>query len=255
MTRSRPAAAALLAGLLLLSGLLLTGCGRTSAAPGAPRTLTVFAAASLTDALRDLGALYEREHLGSRVTFSFAGSQSLVAQVQQGAPADVVATADTTSADALAGQLAGPARVLARNQLALVTAPGDPQRLRTLRDLARPGVRVVLAGPTVPVGRAARAALDEAGVRVRLVSEEPDVKAVVQRVRLGEADAGIAYVTDVAAARGELTGTPLPGASNPYPAGVLTSAASPREAAAFLDLALSPAGQKVFADRGFLPPP
>ncbi|MDP9496246.1 MAG: substrate-binding domain-containing protein, partial [Actinomycetota bacterium] len=143
MTRPRPAAAALLAGLLLLSA-----CGRTAAAPGAPRPLTVFAAASLTDVLRDLGALYERQPPGSRVTFSFAGSQSLVAQVQQGAPADVVVTADTTSADAVAGQLAGPARVLARNRLAIVTAPGDPERLRTLRDLARPGVRVVPDAPT-----------------------------------------------------------------------------------------------------------
>ncbi len=234
------------------------GSARSATSSGqatSTRPLTVFAAASLTGVFRDLGARYEREHPGRAVTFSFAGSQSLVAQVQQGAPADLVATADAASAEALAAALAAAPRVLARNQLAVVTEPGNPERVRGLADLARPGLRVVLAGPTVPAGRAARAALDGAGVRVQPVSEEPDVRAVVQWVRLGEADAGIAYATDVAAARGDVDGVPLPGASNAYPAGVLRAAAHPREAGEFLDLALSPEGQRVFAAHGFLPPP
>ena len=230
--------------------LLLPAC---SADPE-PQPLVVFAAASLTDAFTELGRQYERAHPGERVTFSFAGSQSLVAQVQQGAPADVVATADAASAQSLAAQLDGAAQVLARNRLAIVTAPGDPLGLQTLADLAPSSVKVVLAGPSVPAGRAARAALDEAGVTVRPVSEEPDVRAVVQRVALGEADAGIAYVTDVRAGDADVDGTPLPGISNEYPAGVVRASARRDRARAFLDLALSPQGRDVLASYGFLPP-
>jgi len=236
--------------LPLVALLLLPACGGD---PG-PEPLVVFAAASLTDAFTELGAEYERAHPGERVAFSFAGSQSLVAQVQQGAPADLVATADTASAQALADQLDGAPQVLARNRLAIVTAPGDPLGLAALADLARPSVQVVLAGPSVPAGRAARAALDEAGVSVRPVSEEPDVRAVVQRVALGEADAGIAYATDVAAADDRVDGTPLPGVSNAYPAGVVRGSARRDRARAFLDLALSERGRAVLSSYGFLPP-
>ena len=246
----------------LLALVLLAGCGSSSdAAAPAPASadplavpLTVFAAASLTESFTELGEAYERTHPGAEVTFSFAGSQSLVAQVQQGAPADVVATADTASLEALTAELAGPSRVLARNRLAIITEKGNPEGLRTLADLARPDITLVLAGPSVPVGKAARSALDKAGVTVQPRSEEQDVKAVVQRVALGEADAGIAYVTDVAAADGSVDGTDLPDISNSYPAGVLREAAQPEAAAAFLDLASSPEGQRVLASYGFLPP-
>ncbi len=247
------------AGLLLLA--LLAGCGTSPAGSSAAaaddplaRPLTVFAAASLTEAFPALGRAYEQAHPGATVTFSFAGSQSLVAQVQQGAPADVVATADAASAEQLAGELAAPPRVLARNQLAVVTEPGNPASISGLADLARPGVTVVLAGPTVPAGKAARAALAAAGVAVQPVSEEPDVKAVVRRVGLGEADAGIAYVTDVAAARGAVDGVALPGVSNTYPAGVLRSAREPAAAQAFLELVASAQGRELLASYGFLPP-
>lgn len=236
--------------LPLLALLLLPSCGGEPA----PEPLVVFAAASLTDAFTDLGLEYERAHPGERVTFSFAGSQSLVAQVQQGAPADVVATADTASAQALAGQLDGAPQVLARNQLAIVTAPDDPLGLTTLADLAPRSVKVVLAGPSVPAGRAARAALDAAGVQVQPVSEEPDVRSVVQRVALGEADAGIVYVTDVRAADADVDGTELPGVSNEYPAGVVKASARRDRARAFLDLALSDRGRAVLSSYGFLPP-
>ena len=245
--------------LLVLA--LLTACGGEAAGTGQSATadplaqpLTVFAAASLTESFTALGQTYERAHPGARVTFSFAGSQSLVAQVQQGAPADVVATADTATAAALAPQLEGSPQVLARNGLAIITEPGDPLGIRTLADLARPGVQVVLAGPTVPAGKAARAALAAAGVQVQPVSEEPDVKPVVQRVRLGEADAGLAYVTDLRAADADVDGTPVAGPTNDYPAGVVRTAAHPEAARAFLALALSPEGQALLASYGFLPP-
>ena len=236
--------------------LLLPSCGGgpDRAADPLAGPLTVFAAASLTDAFGDLGRQYEAAHPGAQVTFSFAGSQSLVAQVQQGAPADVVATADTASAEAVSDRLDGPARVLARNRLAIVTETGDPLHLRTLADLARPSVTVVLAGPTVPAGRAARAALEQAGVTVQPVSEEADVRAVVQRVALGEADAGIVYATDLQAAQDDVDGRALDGVSNAYPAGVVRGSARRAEAQAFLDLALSPQGAAVLASYGFLPP-
>ena len=230
--------------------LLLPACG----ADPEPEPLVVFAAASLTDAFHELGRAYERAHPGERVTFSFAGSQSLVAQVQQGAPADVVATADAASAQTLAAQLDGPPQVLARNRLAIVTAPGDPLGLDSLQDLATTQVKVVLAGPSVPAGKAARAALEAAGVEVRPVSEETDVRAVLQRVALGEADAGIVYVTDVQAGDAEVDGTPLPGVSNEYPAGVVRASARRDRARAFLDLALSDQGRAVLSSYGFLPP-
>ena len=240
---------------------LLTACGSSQGTAAANRTsppgarpaaasqdLTVFAASSLTKAFTAEGAAYEKAHPGAHITFSFAGSQSLVAQLQQGAPADVLATADTSSMTA--SGLAG-AKIFARNRLAIITAPGNPRGVRTLADLAKPGVKVVLAGPTVPVGKAAAKALKAAGVTVKPVSLEQDVKGVVTKVRLGEADAGIAYVTDVKSAKGAVVGTDLPEISNSYPIAV----AKPGSAAqAFVDFVLSADGQAVLASFGFLPP-
>jgi molybdate transport system substrate-binding protein len=157
-------------GLLVLA--LVAGCGGSSGGHEADRTLTVFAASSLTAAMTKEAALFGREHPHVQVRFSFAGSQSLVAQLAQGAPADVLATADTASMKATG--LSG-SRVFAQNSLAVITAPGNPEHVRSLADLARPGLRVVLAGPTVPVGRAAAKALAAAGVRVQPVSLELDV--------------------------------------------------------------------------------
>ena len=240
---------------LLLSALvlLLAACS-SPASGGQPAPLTVFAAASLSDVFPAVGRAYEGAHPGTRVVFSFAGSQTLVAQVQQGAPADVLVTADTATAEQVAGELTAPPVVLARNRLAIVTEPGNPLHLTALADLARPDVRVVLPGPTVPIGKAARTALQRAGVTVQPRSEEPDVKAVVQRVRLGEADAGIAYATDLAAAGGAVGGVALPGISNSLAGGVVRSSAQLPAAQAFLDLVRSAQGQQVLTSYGFLPP-
>lgn len=245
--------------------LVLTGCGGSSApsatggspTPAASVTaapLTVFAAASLKEVLTDLGRTFERRHPGARVTFSFAGSQALVAQIQQGAPADVLATADAASAASVATDLAGTPAILARNQLSILVAPGNPLHLTGLADLARPAVKVVLAGPTVPAGKAARKALAAAGVTVAQVSDEPDVKAVVAKVRLGEADAGIAYVTDARAAHGAVDGIALPGISNVYPAAALKDALHAATATEFLAFLVSVDAQAVFRSYGFLPP-
>lgn len=246
--------------LAAAAALLLSACGGTQAVSTsavqdpAAGPVTVFAAASLTEVFTELGRLYEQQHPGAEVRFSFAGSQALVAQVQQGAPADVLATADEKSAASVRAELADDPVVLARNRLAIVTEQGDPLGVRALTDLARPGLKVVLAGPTVPAGKAARAALSAAGVAVRPVSEEPDVKAVLQKVRLGEADAGVVYATDLVAAGDAVSGTPLAGVSNAYPAAVLADAPHPGPAAAFLALARSAEGLELFTRAGFLPP-
>ncbi|MDP3714074.1 MAG: molybdate ABC transporter substrate-binding protein [Mycobacteriales bacterium] len=235
--------------VLALAGVLLTGCG---GAADDREPLVVLAAASLTATFTELEAVYEREHSDVDVQVSFAGSQVLVSQVREGAPADVVVTADEPSLQSVAG-LVGPPVVVARNRLALVTAPSNPKGLTTLADLARPGTTVVLAGPNVPVGKAARAALAAAEVVVRPVSEEPDVKAVVARVRLGEADAGIAYVTDLRTP--EIAGTPLPGTSNAYPAAAVLGATHQEEGERFVAFLVSAPAQAVLAAAGFLPPP
>lgn len=245
---------------LLLALLLLTGCGSASGGNASGGTdpaavpLTVFAAASLTESFGELGRRFEASHPGAQVRFSFAGSASLVAQLQAGAPADVVVTADEPSLAALSAELDGEPVVLARNRLAVVTELGDPLRLTNLPDLARPGVKVVLAQTSVPAGKAARAALEAAGVTVQPVSEEPDVKAVVAKVRLGEADAGIAYVTDLRAAGAAVGGTELPGVANAYPGAVLHDAAQPVAARTFLEFVAGPDGRAVLDRFGFLPP-
>jgi molybdate transport system substrate-binding protein len=238
----------LLAGIAVVA--MLAGCSSESstASDARSRTLTVFAASSLTTAFTAAGKAFEASHSGVQVRFSFAGSQALVAQLKQGAPADVLATADTASMAAAA--LSG-ARVFARNRLAIITAPGNPKHITTLAGLAGNGVRVVLAGPTVPVGKAAGKVLAAAHVVVKPVSLEQDVKGVVTKVRLGEADAGIAYVTDVRAAMGTVAGTDLPGISNSYPVAVVKAGS---DATAFTDFLLSAEGQTLLATYGFLPP-
>lgn len=222
----------------------LAGCGGGSSAKQKRTTLTVFAAASLTKAFTAEGKAFETTHPGTKVRFSFAGSQTLVEQIQQGAPADVVATADQETMDKLTSELASGSSVLAHNQLALVTPKGNPKHLTALQDLARPGLKVVLAAPAVPVGKAAAAALTEAGVTVHPVSLEDAVTGVVSKVRLDEADAGIAYVTDLTAA--DVDGVPLPGTTTTLAVGSLT-----KEGAAFTAFVLSPEGQQVLAGFGF----
>jgi molybdate transport system substrate-binding protein len=160
--------------------------------------ITVFAAASLTDAFTDVQRVIERGHPDGSITFNFAGSQQLVQQIKNGAPADIVATADTKTMDELvaANLVEGPT-TLAHNTLAIAIAPGNPKGITGLTDLARPDLTVVLADPSVPVGGYAAAALRHADVIVRPRSLELDVKAALAKVTAGEADAAIVYATDV----------------------------------------------------------
>jgi molybdate transport system substrate-binding protein len=225
---------------------LTTACGSGSSATPT-ETVTVFAAASLTRAFTAEGRAFEAAHPGVRVTFSFAGSQALVAQVQQGAPASVLATADPETIAKVRAELAAEPEVLAHNQLAIVTAPGNPKHVTTATDLARPGIRVVLADPAVPVGKAAAKALAAAGVRVQPVSLEDAVTGVVTKVRLGEADAGIAYATDLVGSG--VAGTPLAGTTTALAIAPLEGAS--RQATAFVAFVLGAEGQRVLRSFGF----
>ncbi len=241
---------------LLALATLLAGCGSgSSKSTNAPttRTITVFAAASLTKAFTAEGRAFQASHPGLRVTFSFAGSPTLVAQIKQGAPASVLATADLSSIDQVKDKLSEAPVVFAHNQLAIVTAKGNPLKITTLAGLGKPGLKVVLAGPTVPVGKAAAKALKAAHVTVKPVSLEDAVTGVVTKVRLGEADAGIAYVTDLvsSAAGSEVGGVPLPGTTTSLAIGALKGLSHPQDAEAFLGYVQSAAGRKILMSYGF----
>jgi molybdate transport system substrate-binding protein len=222
-----------------------SGVHRGQRPPAGPQpALTVFAAASLSDAFAELGREFEAAHPGARVRFNFAGSQQLVLQLEQGARADIFASADRRwmeHADSL-GILAGPARIFARNTLVITLPRGNPAKVAGIADLARPGVKLVLAAEAVPAGRYAREALralegrpgypPDFGQRVlrNVVSEEENVRSVVAKVELGEADAGIVYRSDVTGPRGREVGVlPFPpdvGPSPAYPIAQLRAAAS-----------------------------
>ena len=238
-------------GRCALAAVLLTAaCGSDTPKTNPTRTITVFAASSLTKAFTAEGKAFEQDHKGLKVTFSFAGSQSLVAQVKEGAPADVLATADVATLESVKDQLSGDYAVFAHNSLAIVTPKGNPAHVTSLADLAKRGLKVVLAGPTVPVGKAAHKALDKAHVTVKPVSEEDSVAGVVSKVRLGEADAGIAYVTDLAG-DDQVEGTPLEGTTTDLAIATIKGIANPDDADLFLGFIRSDTGQQVLKSFGF----
>jgi molybdate transport system substrate-binding protein len=256
MPRSRTRLAAVLAAMVLP----LAGCGGgvpSGGASASPGELKVFAAASLTAAFGRLAERYTAANGGTKVTFNFAGSQALATQIRQGAPADVFASADAANMDKVR-DLVGTPHSFASNLLQIVVEKGNPHGVTGLHDLARDGLKVVLAAEEVPAGRYARQVLDRAGVRVRPVSQEDNVKAVVTKVALGEADAGIVYVTDVAAGGDRIEGVGIPAGQNvvaTYPIAIVRASGSRERAQAFVDLVRSAEGQGILRSFGFLPPP
>jgi len=248
--------------VLVVGGLLVTlGSARVATAAATPaqaETVTVFAAASLTAAFQALATAFEQQHPGTKVQLNFSGSPTLVQQIREGAPADVFAAADEGTMQKLvqSGEVSGAPELFARNTMQIVVPAGNPQQIRALADLARPGLTIALCGPTVPCGHYAAEAFSKAGLAVPAASQEPDVKAVLNRVTLGEADAGIVYVTDVRAAGKKVVGVDIPAAVNVvarYPIAILKHAPHVAAAKAFLDFVLSPAGRQVLTTFGFAP--
>lgn len=219
-------------------------------------TVTVFAASSLTAAFTDLGEAYSTVQPDVDIEFNFAASSELVAQIIEGAPADVFAAADDVTMARLvdAGRANGPPHVFATNSAAIMVAPGNPLAITDIDDLADSDLVVVLCAPDVPCGRYAEAVLDAAGVVVSADSLEENVRSAVTKVTLGEADAAIVYTTDVLAARDGAAGVPIPTETNvvaDYPIAVTADADDAAAARSFVEFVRSEAGQAILADYGF----
>jgi len=230
----------------------------SSQAPKASGPINVFAAASLTEAFNDTQTALKTEQPDLSVTYNFGGSGTLVTQIQQGAPADVIATADTDTMKKLTdGGQVEPPTTFAKNKLEILVAPGNPKQIKGLSDLSRTDIKVVLCDDTVPAGKYAKQALSMAGVTVNPVSKEADVKSAVAKVTGGEADATIVYQTDVTAAGSKGEGVVIPDNQNviaTYPIAIVKATKNHDGAAAFVDSVIHGSGQAALQKRGFLPP-
>ncbi len=240
-------------------------------APAEGGELLVHAAASLTEAFTEIGAAFSAAQPGITVAFNFAGSQQLAQQLAQGAPGDLFASANQRQMQAVvdAGRVAdGAPQIFVRNRLVVIFPAGNPAGLATLQDLTKPGIKLVLAAAEVPVGGYSIEFLDKAtaadfgpaykdGVLANVVSYEENVRAVVSKVVLGEADAGIVYSSDVTGDTVDQVGRiDIPDALNvvaAYPLAVLSDAAHPALAQALADFVLGPDGQAILAKHGFIP--
>lgn len=269
--------------VLALLAAVLVACGGTpaaapaptnapAAAPAAAGDLTVFAAASLTDAFKQIGQQFGAANGGASVTFNFAGSDQLATQIGQGAPADVFASANKKQMDVVirAGDvISGTEKTFVRNRLVVIYPKDNPAKLAALKDLANPGVKLVLANKNVPVGGYALDFLAKASklpeytaaysptVLSNVVSYEESVKSVLSKIALGEADAGIVYTTDAATVRdGSVAQIAIPDTLNTiatYPIAATKNAKHADLAKKFVDYVLGPEGQQVLAKYGFIP--
>jgi len=257
--------------IFLLFVLFLVGCAPavTTTSVSESRTLNVFAAASLTDAFTEIGRNFETANPGVTVTFNFAGSQALRTQIEEGAPADVFASANKTEMDMLvagAHVAEGTSEIFLNNKLVVIVPSDNPAALENLEDLAQSGIKIVFAAEEVPVGKYTRQALDQMNgqfgsdfkqkVLANVVSNEDNVKQVVAKVQLGEADAGIVYTSDAVAAP-DLKTIEIPAELNviaEYPIATLDQPAQAELADGFIAYVLSDEGQAILQKWGFAPP-
>ncbi|PWI13685.1 molybdate ABC transporter substrate-binding protein [Streptomyces sp. Act143] len=221
--------------------------------------VTVFAAASLKESFETLGKEFEQAHPGTKVTFSFGGSDALAASITGGAPADVFASASPKTMKIVtdAGDNATEPATFVRNQLEIATLPGNPDKVASLKDLTNPDLKVVLCDKSVPCGAAAETALTASELKLTPVSYEQDVKSALNKVVLKEADAAVVYKTDVKAAGDKVEGVEFPesaDAVNDYPITLLKESENTGTAKAFIALVRSAEGQKVLTAAGFLKP-
>lgn len=254
----------LLAALTATAALALAGCSADAepAASGsapAEQTLTVFAAASLSDTFTELADDFEAAHEGVTVSLVFDGSSGLASQITEGAPADVFAAANESTMQTVvdAGFAADP-QIFVSNVLEIATPPGNPAGIATFADLAEPGLTLVVCAAEVPCGAATEKIEQATGITLTPVSEENAVTDVLGKVSSGEADAGLVYATDVLSAGDSVLGIPFAEADeavNLYPIAALTDAPQSALAAEFVDFILSAPAQTVLTDAGFRPAP
>jgi molybdate transport system substrate-binding protein len=250
---------------------LLASCATTPVSPTPPPvTLTIFAAASLTDAFNEIGHNFEAKHPEIKVVFNFAGSQQLAQQLTEGAPADIFASASRKQIDALSQEngriISGTAHIFARNRLVVIYS--HHKKLQQLADLTQSGLKIVLAAKEVPVGQYAldfleKAAQDKilgaafkAGVLKNVVSYEENVRSVLTKVTLGEGDAGIVYTSDISGEAAQKVGQiAIPDPLNTiatYPIAPIHDSPAPQQAATFINYVLSAEGQAVLIKYGFI---
>jgi molybdate transport system substrate-binding protein len=247
----------------------VSGCGGGSHSAASPQPgsgspavtgiVTVFAAASLTESFTRIGKDFEAANPGSKVTFNFAGSSGLATQINQGAPADVFASAAPANMKTVsdAGNVDGSPTTFVRNQLVIAVGKGNPKGIKGLADLAKPGVKVALCAVQVPCGAAAKKVLDAAHVALTPVTLEQDVKAALSKLKLGEVDAALVYRTDAKTAVSDVGRVEFPesaGAINDYPIVVLKKATNKAGAQAFVAFVRSDKGKTVLTQAGFQAP-
>jgi len=273
LTRHRPRLLrpAVAVAAVALAGTALAGCSSSSSTDAAASssasgsgqalsgTITVFAAASLQKTFTALSATFEKEHPGTTVKFSFGGSDTLAAQITQGAPADVFAAASqkTMQTVVTAGDSTGTPTVFVKNTLEIAVAPGNPKGIKTLADLTKSGLKVAECASTVPCGSAAVKALAAANVKLTPVTYETDVTSALTKVELGEVDAALVYHSDIVGADGKVDGVVFSTASaavNSYPIDVLKGSANSTLAQAFVAFILSDSSEQVLLKAGFQAP-
>jgi molybdate transport system substrate-binding protein len=249
--------------VLALGATLVAGCGSSSgggssssSSSASSSTLTVFAAASLQKTFTTLGQQFEKEHPGTKVAFSFAGSSDLVTQITNGAPADVFASADQKNMTKLTDKklVAGSPAPFATNVLTIVVPPSNPAGVATFADLANPGAKVVICAAQVPCGSVTQKVEQNTGTTLKPVSEESSVTDVLSKVTSGEADAGVVYVTDAKGAGGKVKAVDFPESAkavNTYPIAALSASKQQDLARQFDDYVTGPVGQQVLRDAGF----
>lgn len=255
---------------MMLIALAACGGASTPTNSASPVKLTVFAAASLQGAFTDIGKAYQQKHSNVTVTFNFAGSDALATQIKQGAPADVFASANGTQMNVVVsgGDVDGSAvKTFAHNRLVVIYPTANPANIKTLQDLAKPGIKLDLAAKSVPVGQYALAFLTAAAadpsfgasyqtnVLKNVVSYETDVKSVLSKIALGEADAGIVYTTDAATETGKVGTITIPDTLNQialYPIGVVKASSNATTAQDFVNYVAGPDGQAILARYGFV---
>lgn len=249
-------AAVLLLGLTVTFG--LAACGDSADDP-ADGDITVFAAASLTEAFTELGKAYEQEHEGSKVTFSFAASSDLAGQISNGAPADVFASADEPNMDRVVanGANVGEPVAFAGNVLEIAVPKGNPGNVKSLADFSNPDLELAVCAPEVPCGSAARQLFGVVGVKDDVDTYEPDVKSVLTKVELGEVDAGLVYESDVLAAGDRIDSIRIPQTGkvvNTYPIVVVDGGVNETGGQDFVDLVTGAKGRAELKKWGFRSP-